>query len=127
MKRRGSRYVVWLGSLVLTATAAFHGSAWPGVAAAVDEAHLSPYLVPVVKGLWLYASYHWLFVAILAAVAVRYPSRLARIVLGLAAALLAADLLLVLRSVGPFFGAALLAVSMLAYGSGSYLLTPESE
>lgn len=125
MRRQGARYVVWAGSLVLAGTAAFHGSGWSGVAAAVDEAGLSAFLAAVVKGLWLYASYHWLFVAILAALAVLYPSRLARLVLALSAALLAADAVLLMLSVGPFIGEALLAVAMVAFGFGSLMLTSE--
>ncbi|MCP3936593.1 MAG: hypothetical protein GY708_14600 [Actinomycetia bacterium] len=91
---------------MLAATAAFHATGWSDVAASVDEASLSPSMSAVVKGLWIYASYHWLFVAVLAAVAVAHPSRLARIVLALSALLLAAETVLLLIAVGPFIGEA---------------------
>ncbi len=126
MSRRGVQCVVWLGSLVLISTAMFHGSGWSGVAAAIDEAGVSADLATIVKALWLYPSYHWFFIAILAALAVLYhPSRLARLVLVLATALLLADVVLLLLSVGPFIGEALLAVSALAFVFGSLMLTPE--
>ena len=44
------------------------------VVAAADQWSLSA----VVEGLWVYASYQWLFVAVLATVAAAHPSRLAR-------------------------------------------------
>lgn len=110
--RQTVKYLVWAGSAVLAATAAFHGTGWLGVAAAVDEATTSTFLRAIVKGLWIYASYHWLFVAVLAVVAVAHPSRLARIVLALSALLLAADAVLLLVTAGPFIGEALLAVSI---------------
>ena len=118
---------MWAGSAVLTATAAFHATGWHGVAAAADEASLSPFLNAVVKGLWIYASYHWLFIAVIAAVAVAHPSRLARIVLALSALLLAADAILLLIAVGPFIGEALLAVSIAAYAAGAVFLTPKTD
>ncbi len=95
---------------------------WPGVAAAADEAGLSPFLSAAVKSLWLYASYYWLFIAVLTAVAVVHPSRLARIVLALSAALLAADVVLLWLAVGPFIGEALLAVSIVSYAAGAVFL-----
>ncbi len=125
-KSRAARYLVWTGSAVLAATAAFHASGWSDVAAAVDESSLSPSMNAVVKGLWIYASYHWLFVAVLAALAVAHPSRLARIVLALAALLLAADTVLLLVAVGPFIGEALLAVTIATYVAGAFLMGPES-
>lgn len=119
------RYIVWGGSVVLAGTAVFHAVGWPGVAAAANEAALSPFLSAAFKGLWLYASYHWLFVAVLAAVAVVHPSRLARIVLTLSAVLLAADAVLLLVATGPFIGEALLAVSISTYASGAFFLGPK--
>ncbi len=123
-KSRTARYLVWTGSAVLAATAAFHATGWPDVAAAVDEASLSPSMNAVVKGLWIYASYHWLFVAVLAAVAVAHPSWLARIVLALSALLLAADTVLLLFAVGPFIGEALLTVTIVTYAAGAFLMSP---
>ena len=67
-------------------------------------------------------SYHWLFVAVLAAVAVAHPSRLARIVLGLSALLLTADAVLLLVAVGPFIGVAALALTVASYAAGAFLL-----
>ncbi len=125
-KSKSARYLVWAGSAVLAATAAFHATGWPDVAAAVDEASLSLSMAAVVKGLWIYASYHWLFVAVLAAVAVAHPSRLARIVLALSALLLAADTVLLLIAVGPFIGEALLAVTIATYAAGTFLMSPDS-
>ncbi len=121
---KAAKYLVWAGSMVLAATAAFHGSGWPDVAAAVDETPLSQFLGAVVKGLWLYASYHWFFVAVLAAVAAAHPSRLARIVLALSATVLAADVVLLLVAVGPFLGEALLAVSSVTYTAGAFSIHP---
>ena len=80
----------------------------------------------VVKGLWIDASYHWLFVAMLAAVAIAHPSRLTRIVLVLAAVLLAADTVLLFIAVGPFIGEALLAVTIATYAVGAFLMSLES-
>ncbi len=119
-----TRYLVWAGSAVLTTTAAFHATGWRDVTEAADEAALSPFLSAIVKGLWIYASYHWLFVAVLAALAAAHPSRLARIVLGLSALVLTADTVLLLIAVGPFIGEALLAVSIATYGAGALSLRP---
>ena len=124
-KSRIPRYLVWAGSGVLAATAAYHATGWPGVAAAADESSLSPFMSAVVKGLWIYASYHWLFVAVLAAVAVAHPSPLARMVLALAALLLAADAVLLFVAVGPFIGQALLAVTTTTYAVGAFLMSPD--
>ncbi len=110
--------------MVLAATAVFHGSGWPDVTAAVDEASLAQSLGAIVKGLWIYASYHWLFIAVLAAVAAGHPSRLARLVLGLSALVLAADVILLLVAVGPFIGEALLAVSIATYTAGAFATHP---
>ncbi len=123
MTQQTTKSLVWAGSAVLAATAAFHATGWPDVAAAADDASLSPFLSAVVKGLWIYASYHWLFVAVLAALAVAHPSRLARIVLAVSALVLAADAILLLVAVGPFIGEALLAVSIAAYATGAVFLT----
>ena len=114
--------LVWAGSAVLAATAAFHTTGWRDVTAAADEAALSPFLDAVVKGLWIYASYHWLFVAVLAAVAAAHPSQLARLVLALSALVLTADTVLLLIAVGPFIGEALLAVSIATYAAGASML-----
>ena len=62
----------------------------------------------------------------LAAVAVAHPSRLAWIVLALSALLLATDIVLLLVAVGPFIGEALLAVSIVTYAAGAFLLRPET-
>ena len=121
-----SRNLVWTGSAVLAATAAFHATGWSDVAAAADEASLSPFINAVVKGLWIYASYHWFFIAVLAAVAVAHPSRLARVVLALSALVLTADAVLLLVAVGPFIGEALLAIAVAAYAVGAFLLSPKS-
>ncbi len=110
---------------MLAATAAFHTTGWPGAATAVDEATTNPFLRAIVKGLWIYASYHWLFIAVLAAVAVAHPSRLAQIVLVLSALVLAADAILLLVAAGPFIGEALLAVSVVDYAAGAFLLNPK--
>ncbi|MCP3976843.1 MAG: hypothetical protein GY720_20345 [bacterium] len=126
MSQRNIKYVVWAGSAVLAVTAAFHATGWSDVAAAADEALLSPSMNAVVKGLWIYASYHWVFVAVLAAVAVAHPSRLARIVLALSALLLAADTVLLLIAVGSFIGEALLAVTIATYAAGAFLMSPDS-
>ena len=123
-EQRSTRYLVWAGSAVLAATAAFHATGWPGAAAAVDEATTNTFLRAIVKGLWIYASYHWLFVAVLAAVAVAHPSRLARIVLALSAVVLTADVILLLVAAGPFIGEALLAVSIATYAAGAFLMSP---
>ena len=80
----------------------------------------------IVKGLWIYASYRRLFVAVIAVVAVSHPFRLARIILALSALLLAADAILLLVAVGPFIGEALLAVSIATYAAGAWLLRLES-
>ncbi len=50
-----TRYFLWAGSAFLAVTGMFHGSEWPGVAAAADEASLSPLLSAIVKSLWIYA------------------------------------------------------------------------
>ncbi len=129
MSRPGSRtaqYLVWLGSAVLLATAAFHATGWSDVAAAADEAALSPFMSAAVKALWIYASYHWLFVAVLAAIAVAHASRLARIILAMSALLLAVDTVLLLIAVGPFIAEAMLAATIAAYSMGAYLMSPES-
>ena len=120
-----SKYVVWAGSTVLAATAAFHTTGWPDVKTAADEASLSPFMSAAIKALWIYASYHWLFVAMLAAVAVAHPSRLARIILALSSLLLAVDAILLFVAVGPFIGEALLAVSIAAYAAGAFFLNPK--
>lgn len=120
------RIVVWVGCVVLAATAAFHASGWSGVAEAVDGSGLSAFMAAVVKGLWLYASYHWLFLALLAALAVGHPSRLARLVLALSAALLAVDALLLLVTIGPFVGEALLAFAAVCFAVGAARLRPAS-
>ena len=126
MTQQTIKFLVWAGSAVLTATAAFHATGWSDVVAAADEASLSSFMSAVVKGLWVYASYHWLFVAVLAAVAVAHPSQLACIVLALSALLLAADAVLLLVAVGPFIGEALLAISIAAYAAGAFFLTPKT-
>ena len=119
-----ARNLVWAGSAVLAVTAAFHTTGWRDVTAAADEAALSPFLNAIIKGLWIYASYHWLFVAVLAAVAAAHPSRLARIVLALSALVLTADIVLLLIAVGPFIGEVLLAVSIATYAAGAVFLRP---
>ncbi len=122
-----TRYLVWAGSAVLAATAAFHATGWTDVVAATNEASMSPFLDAAVKSLWIYASYHWLFVAVLVAVAVAHPSRLARIVLGLSALLFTADVIQLLVAVGPFIGEVLLAVSITTYAAGASLLMPKRQ
>ena len=124
LPQTATRYLVWAGSAVLAATAAFHTTGWADVAAAADKATLSPFLSAAVKSLWIYASYHWFFIAVLATVAVVHPSQLARIVLGLSALVLTADTIMLLVAVGPFIGEALLAVSIACYAAGAVLLSP---
>ena len=95
------RYLVWGGSVVLAVTAVFHTTGWSDVVAAADEAQLSGFLNAAVKSLWIYASYHWLFVAVLGAIAAAHPSRLARLVLALSALVLTADAVLLLMTAKP--------------------------
>lgn len=118
---KNARRLVWLGSIVLAATAALHGSGYAEVQTAVAESNIDGVLSTAVGGLWLFASAHWLFLAILAVVTVSKATPLTRLVLGLIVAVLAVDIVLLLIHVGPFIGEALLGVAALAYAAGAWL------
>ncbi|MCP4201075.1 MAG: hypothetical protein GY769_03990 [bacterium] len=115
------RGLVWLGSVVLAATAAFHGSGYVDVTSTVAESNIEGMLSGAIGGLWLYPSVHWLFIAVLAIVAVQVASRLTPWILGLAAVILAADAIVLLVHVGPFVGEAMLGAAALAYAGGARL------
>lgn len=113
------KVLVWIGALVLAATAAFHGSGYREVTGAAAAAHLEGMLGRVIGGLWLYPSVHWLFLAVLAVVVASSRSRATAIVLRLIAVVLAVDAILLLVYAGPFIGEALLAFSSLVFAAGS--------
>ncbi len=120
MKR--ARWLVRLGSLVLVATAAFHGTGYTEVTDAVAESNLEGMITGAIGGLWLYPSVHWLFLAFLAVVTLRFRSPGARRwVLALIAGLLVVDITILLIHVGPFVGEAMLGVAALAYAGGAWL------
>lgn len=122
-----SRISTWTGSAVLAATAAFHSTGYTAIVRDASAPGVSELLQSAAKGLWWYASYHWLFVALVAVVAARFPSRLSRIVLVLAALLIAGDAVLLLVFVGPFLGEVLLAAVALAFALGAVLQSRPEE
>ncbi len=122
MKR--SQISVLFGSVVLAATSAFHATGYAIVVRDTSAEGVSEFLQSAAKGLWLYASLHWLFIAVVAVVAAWLPSRLSRIVLALSSAVVAADAVLLLVFVGPFVGELLLAVAAVAHIVGAVLQKP---
>ncbi|MFQ5524916.1 MAG: hypothetical protein ACE5GX_01515 [Thermoanaerobaculia bacterium] len=117
-----AKRLVWVGSIVLAATAALHGSGYRDVTAAVAESNIEGMFSGAIGGLWLYASVHWLFIAVLAVVAVEIAAPATPWILGLAAAVLAVDIVVLLVYVGPFFGEAMLGSAFLAYVGGAALV-----
>jgi hypothetical protein len=107
--------------VILAGTAALHGSGYPEVEAAVAASDIEGVLSGAIGGLWLFASIHWLFLAVLAVVATTLASRATTCVLGLVVAVLAADIVLLLVHVGPFMGEVMLGAAALAYASGAWL------
>jgi hypothetical protein len=120
------KIAVWIGSIVLAATAAFHGSGYRDVTTAAADSNLEGILRDAVGGLWLYVSIHWLFLAVVAVVTLRLPPRPAGWILGLLVAVLAADIVLLLVHVGPFIGEAMLGSAAVAYLAGAVLSARES-
>lgn len=112
MKRKA---IVWLGSSILIATALFHATGFSIAATASKSAALNEFMSAVLPGLWLFPSYHWFFVAIVAGIAATEPSRLARLTLWASALLLVVDVVLLFAFVGAFIGEALLALSAVCY------------
>lgn len=116
MRTRG---IVWTGSLILVVTGLFHGSGFGEVSQLVAQSDLEGTLAKAVPGLWLFASYHWIFIAVAATIATAFPSRLARLVLAASALVILADALVLLIFVGPFVGEALLAAAGVAFVLGA--------
>jgi len=115
------RLLALAGSLVLVTTALFHSTGYPGVTAAVERGEVTGQLAKIVGPLWLFPSYHWIFAALVGAMAARFPGTISRVLLGLTAGLLAADAIVILASVGPFLGEALLAVAALLFAAAALL------
>lgn len=109
------RHWAWAGSVVLAAGALLHASGFTQVSEAAAASGLSAHLAGAFRGLWLYASSHWLVLAALAAVAVRLSPPASRVVLGFVAAILTADVVLMLTFVGPMAVELIPALAAVAY------------
>lgn len=118
---KSSRILIWLGSVILTVTAIFHQTGYSTVVRDTSAAGVTEFLRSVGQGLWLYATYHWLFIAALGVVVSLFPSRASVIVLLMSAAVVTGDALLLYAFVGPFIGELLLLVAALSYALGAIL------
>lgn len=103
------------GSLMLAATAAFHGSGFPGVTEAAAKSGLNPQLQAALAPLWIFPSVHWVFVAIVAGIAAATGGANQRLVLILCAAVVAIDAALLYFHLGPFPGEAMLAFAAIMF------------
>ncbi len=103
------------GSLMLGATAAFHGSGFSGVTAAAAKGGIASDLQTIIAPLWLFPSVHWVFVAIVAGLAAATGGVGRRLILILCAAVIAIDAALLYVHVGPFVGEAMLAIAALMF------------
>ena len=111
------RYSVWFGSALLAFVALFHFSGFfaiptePGGGASFFEASLRP--------LWLFASLHWLLIAVICIFVIKSGHQHARLILLCCAATVLADAALLYFFIGPFIGSVILAVAGIAFGIGT--------
>jgi len=115
-----ARLLVIVASIILFGTALFHASGYPGVARAVEASGLKPVIIGAFKGLWLMFSSHLIVLGLVVLAASRSPSG-KRVIL-LCALIPVVDTALLLRLVGVFAGAVLLAIAALLLLTGGLLL-----
>jgi len=101
------------GSILLGATAAFHGSGYASVMKTASASDIDPQLKLILVPLWIFPTAHWIFIAIIALLAAFAPA--GRIILALCGAVIAADAAILYLNLGPFIGEAMLAASALLF------------
>ncbi|MEW6207101.1 MAG: hypothetical protein AB1631_01955 [Acidobacteriota bacterium] len=115
-----ARWLILAASVMLLATALFHGSGYGGVARSIEASDVKPFLISAVKGLWLMFSIH-LIVVSFALVAVSRSLQAKRFVL-LCALFPIADTVILLIFAGVFAGTIMMAVAALLLIGGGLLL-----
>lgn len=120
MTKPGQPILVLAGSLILAATAAFHATGYPDIAAWVDGRGEPSFFASAVPAIWLFPSLHWAAIAIALAVATWFRMAGLRPALCVIAALLVADAALVTSAVGPFVGSAMLIAAAMLYAIAAW-------
>ena len=106
-----SRVSVGVAACVLVATAAFHGSGYPGAVAAAATPGVSPFFARAIPGIWLFFSWHLIGVAGALIWAAVRASRPARPLVVFCSVLVVADTVFVFTLAGMFAGTILLAIA----------------
>lgn len=121
---KNARLVTAIGSVVLFASAIFHGTGYIPLAHRIQAAAIPSPLDGILKASWLTFSVQFLALAVIAFLA-RKMERGGWIVL-LCAAFLAVDAIILLCFLGPFVGVYLLAVVIALFLIGGWLQTKQS-
>lgn len=126
MKVRATHFA-WAGSAVLAATALFHLIGFPAIPAPQAIDGTTSFFEASLQPLWLFAGVHWLLIAFICIVEAKSGQGVGRLILRCCAFVVLADALLLYWFIGPFVGAALLALSGLAMAVASFGKFPASE
>jgi hypothetical protein len=124
-KEKAARWLILAASVILLATALFHGSGYGSVARSIEASDVRPFLISAVKGLWLMFSIH-LIVVSSALVAVSRSLQAKRFVL-LCALFPIADTIILLVFAGVFAGTIMIAVAAILLLGGGLMLPRASE
>ena len=113
---------VWLGSALLAITAVFHLTGFSAIPASPPIRDASSFYEAVLRPLWIFASIHWLLIALVCVLASQLRSSATRIVLLCCGGGVLIDSAVLYWFIGSFIGVWLLAaagVAMLVAASGN--------
>ena len=113
--------IVWIGVILLAATAAFHFTGFTTATEAAVKFENETRLAAALPPLWLFPTAHWSFIAIIIAIASFSNSPFTRFLFIASAVIVALDASLLFIYVGPFIGEAMLAGSALMFGIAAIL------
>ena len=111
-------YAVWFGSALLTFGALFHFSGVFAIPSS-DPGGGMGFFETALRPLWLFASLHWLLIALICVIASRSGGPTARAILLCCAAAVLADATLLYWFIGPFIGEIILAATGIAFMIGA--------
>lgn len=107
-------HAVWLGSAVLASGALFHTTGFPAIPASPPITDAATFYQAALRPLWLFASLHWLLIAMVCVLVTRSSTGAARTILLCCGFTVLIEAAVLYWFIGPFIGVWLLAAAGVA-------------
>jgi hypothetical protein len=121
-RKRIAQALVVVGSLALFVVGAVHAiAAYPEISSALATTNLAAAIISALKLAWLFASWHWITLGIIALVVAFGKAAPRRVLLLLCGLVVLLDAVLAYAKVGAFIGDELLTVAAVALLAGAAL------